>query len=103
MQALIFSVSISFTFHGKGKRGFRGVQSTFEAPCSKLQGIFDRKECGLLLIHSLTPLQAAGNALAFAVQKDQNANAQESDQWLMQRTVWTVGETLSSGRDGLGD
>jgi hypothetical protein len=37
-------------------------------PCSKLQGIFDRKECGLLLIRSHSPPQAAGNALAFAVQ-----------------------------------
>jgi hypothetical protein len=25
----------------------------FEEPCSKLQGIFDRKECGLFLIRSL--------------------------------------------------
>jgi len=40
-----------------------------EAPCSKLQGIFDRKECGLFMIRSLTPPQAAGNALAFAVKK----------------------------------
>jgi hypothetical protein len=39
-----------------------------EAPCSKLQGIFDRKECGLLWIRSLPPPPAAGNALAFAVQ-----------------------------------
>jgi hypothetical protein len=39
-----------------------------EDPCSKLQGIFDRKECGLFMIRSLTPPQATGNALAFAVQ-----------------------------------
>jgi hypothetical protein len=40
-----------------------------EDPCSKLQGIFDRKECRRLFrIRSLTPPQAAGNALAFAVQ-----------------------------------
>jgi hypothetical protein len=39
-----------------------------EAACSKLQGIFDRKECGLLLVRSLPPPQAAGNALAFAAQ-----------------------------------
>jgi hypothetical protein len=24
-----------------------GAQNKFEDPCSKLQGIFDRKECGL--------------------------------------------------------
>jgi hypothetical protein len=40
----------------------------FEDPCSKLQGIFDRKECGLLMMRSLTPPQTAGNALALAVQ-----------------------------------
>ena len=33
-----------------------------------LQGIFDRKEVGHFKIRSLTPQQAAGNALAFAVQ-----------------------------------
>jgi len=32
------------------------------------EGILDRKECGLLLIRSHFPPQAAGNALAFAVQ-----------------------------------
>jgi hypothetical protein len=41
-----------------------------EDPCSRLQGIFDRKESGLLKIRSLTPPQAAGNALAFAVQEE---------------------------------
>jgi hypothetical protein len=42
------------------------TQKTFiiEEPCSKLQGIFDRKENGHFLIRSLTPPQAAGNALA---------------------------------------
>jgi hypothetical protein len=44
-----------------------GVQ--LKIPCSKLQGIFDRKEYGLFMIRSLTPPQAAGRALAFAVQK----------------------------------
>ena len=39
-----------------------------EAPCSKLQGIFDRKAICHFQIRSLTPQQAAGNALAFAVQ-----------------------------------
>jgi len=39
----------------------------FEEPCSKLQGIFDRKEVCYFQIRSLTPPQAAGNALAFAV------------------------------------
>jgi len=35
--------------------------------CSKLQGIFDRKECGLLRIRSPTPPHVSGNALAIAV------------------------------------
>jgi hypothetical protein len=39
-----------------------------EEPCSKLQGIFDRKECCRFIIRSLTPQQATGNALAMAVQ-----------------------------------
>jgi hypothetical protein len=45
-----------------------------EAPCSKLQGIFGRKECGLLLIRSLIPPIAAGNALACAVQVDRECS-----------------------------
>jgi hypothetical protein len=48
----------------------------FEAPRSKLLGMFclaavlrsDRKEVCHFQIRSLTPQQAAGNALAFAVQ-----------------------------------
>jgi hypothetical protein len=40
-----------------------------EDPCGKLQGIFDRKEVCHFQIRSLTPQQAAGNALAFAVQR----------------------------------
>ena len=40
-----------------------------EAPRSKLPGIFDRKEVCHFRIRSLTPQQAAGNALAFAFQK----------------------------------
>ena len=40
-----------------------------EDHCSKLQGIFDRKECGLFYDSLAYPPQAAGNALAFAVQK----------------------------------
>ncbi|MCK4388759.1 MAG: hypothetical protein KAV83_00800, partial [Desulfobacterales bacterium] len=40
----------------------------FEDPCSKLQGIFDRQEVCHFQIRSLTPPEAAGNALAFAVQ-----------------------------------
>jgi len=39
-----------------------------EHPCSKLQGIFDRKEVYHFQIRSLTPQQSAGNALAFSVQ-----------------------------------
>jgi len=39
-----------------------------EDPCGKLQGISDRKEVYHFQIRSLTPQQAAGNALAFSVQ-----------------------------------
>jgi hypothetical protein len=38
-----------------------------EAPSRKQRGIFDRKEVFYFWIRSLTPPQAAGNALAFAV------------------------------------
>jgi hypothetical protein len=44
-----------------------------EDPCcpdSSGQGIFDRKEVCNFQIRSLTPQQAAGNALAFAVQQE---------------------------------
>jgi len=41
-----------------------------EDPCSKPQGIFDRKERCHFVIRSLTPPQAAGNALAYAVQQE---------------------------------
>jgi hypothetical protein len=44
-------------------------RDAIEDPCSKLQGIFDRKEVCHFQIRSLTPQQAAGNALAFAVQR----------------------------------
>jgi hypothetical protein len=43
-----------------------------EDPCSKLQGISDRKEVYDFQIRSLTPQQAAGNALAFSVQRSQH-------------------------------
>ncbi|MFH1580520.1 MAG: hypothetical protein ABIC39_00305, partial [Pseudomonadota bacterium] len=39
-----------------------------EAPRRKQRGIFDRKEVCYFWIRSLTPPQAVGNALAFAVQ-----------------------------------
>ena len=39
-----------------------------EEPRGKPRGIFDRKEFRLMLIRSLTPQQAAENALAIAVQ-----------------------------------
>ena len=45
-----------------------------EDPCSpdsSGQGIFDRKEVCHFQIRSLTPQQAAGNALAFAVQRNE--------------------------------
>jgi hypothetical protein len=35
-----------------------------EAPCSKLQGIFDPQGSNLFSNRSLTPQQATGNALA---------------------------------------
>jgi hypothetical protein len=35
-----------------------------EAPCSKPQGIFDPQGCNIYSNRSLTPQQAAGNALA---------------------------------------
>ena len=41
---------------------------TMEAPRSKLRGIFDRKEVHHSQIRSLPPQQAAGGALAIAVQ-----------------------------------
>jgi hypothetical protein len=36
-------------------------------PCSKLQGIFPVRNLNRSIIRSLTPQQAAGNALAIAV------------------------------------
>jgi hypothetical protein len=39
-----------------------------EGPCSKLQGNFDCKKFCSINIRSLSPLQAAGNALSVAVQ-----------------------------------
>jgi hypothetical protein len=47
-------------------------------PCSKLQGIFDRKEVCHFWIRSLTPQQATGNALAFAVQKELKKTGKDS-------------------------
>ena len=44
------------------------IHKQIEAPRSKLRGIFDRKEVCHFQMRSLTPQQAAGNALAFAVQ-----------------------------------
>jgi hypothetical protein len=47
--------------------------SLIEEPCSKLQGIFDRKDFrSNFYMRSLTPQQAAGNALAVAVQSCYN-------------------------------
>jgi hypothetical protein len=46
----------------------RQIHWDIEAPCSKLQGIFDCKESSHFQIRSLTLQQAAGNALAIAVQ-----------------------------------
>jgi hypothetical protein len=44
------------------------LESWFEAPRSKLRGIFDRREYRLFLIRSLTPQQATEIALAISVQ-----------------------------------
>ena len=44
--------------------------SVIEEPRGKPRGIFDRKEFCLFLIRSLTPQQAAENALAIAVQEN---------------------------------
>jgi len=45
------------------------MRQSIEESCSKLQGIFDRKDfLSNFYIRSLTPQQAAGNALAVAVQ-----------------------------------
>ena len=46
------------------KSGARAI----EAPCRKLQGIFDRKEFGRFMIRPLPIPQAAGNTLALSVQ-----------------------------------
>jgi hypothetical protein len=48
------------------------TRGMIEEPRGKPRGIFDRKEFYLFLIRSLTPQQAAENALAIAVQPDQN-------------------------------
>ncbi|PKN62808.1 MAG: hypothetical protein CVU57_22730 [Deltaproteobacteria bacterium HGW-Deltaproteobacteria-15] len=49
--------------------GFRASDFEFiEAPCSKLQGIFDLLRISSILDRSLTPQQAAGLALAVSVQ-----------------------------------
>jgi len=45
------------------------IFNQIEAPRRKQRGIFDRKDVCYFWIRSLTPPQAAGNALAFAVQK----------------------------------
>jgi integrase len=50
-------------------RGSDLLTFTIEDPCSRLQGIFDRKEVCHFQIRSLTPQQAPGNALACAVQR----------------------------------
>jgi hypothetical protein len=44
------------------------LDKAIEDPCHKLQGIFDREELCHFQIRSLTPQQAAGLALALAVQ-----------------------------------
>ena len=49
-----------------------------KTPCSKLQGVFDRKVICRFQIRSLTPQLAAGNALAFAVQMSPDNTALET-------------------------
>jgi sugar phosphate isomerase/epimerase len=53
-----------------------------EAPCSKLQGIFDCKDESNFLIRSLTPQQNAGNALTVTVQRWQERVCQSLQQLL---------------------
>jgi len=50
-----------------------GFAAVIEDPSSKLQGIFDRTERCQFTIRSLTSQQAAGNALAIAVQVGNNS------------------------------
>ncbi|MDO9565332.1 MAG: hypothetical protein Q7J15_01110 [Candidatus Desulfaltia sp.] len=45
------------------------AKELIEAPRRKQRGIFDRKEVCHFWIRSLTPPQAAGNALTFAIQE----------------------------------
>jgi hypothetical protein len=47
---------------------FYQISCKIEEPRGKPRGFFDRKEFCLFLIRSLTPQQAAENALAIAVQ-----------------------------------
>ena len=64
-----------------------------EDPCSpdsSGQGIFDRKEICHLQIRSLTPQQATGTALAFAVQ----LNEADVPEMLTEPGKWLDGDTL---------
>jgi hypothetical protein len=61
-----------------------------EDPCRKGQGIFDRKEIYRFQIRSLTPEQATGNALAFAVQQ----NEADVPKMLTEPGKWLDGDTL---------
>jgi hypothetical protein len=60
-----------------------------EDPCSKPQGIFDRKEVCHFQIRSLTPQQAAGSALAFAAQR----NEADVPEMLTEPGKWPDGDT----------
>ncbi|MDY7036906.1 MAG: hypothetical protein SV375_12180 [Thermodesulfobacteriota bacterium] len=68
----VFAIIFSFDVHAESVSDKLpqdvGSKYTIEAPRSKLRGIFDRKELCHFQIRSLTPQQATGNALAFAVQ-----------------------------------
>jgi hypothetical protein len=62
------SKGAEFNFSSSKGAEFNFSSEIIESPCSKLQGIFDRKEICYFYIRSLIPQQAAGNALAIAVQ-----------------------------------
>jgi hypothetical protein len=60
------------------------------SPHESGQGIFDRKEVCHFHIRSLIPQQAAGNALAFAVQQ----NDADVPEMLTEPGKWLDGDTL---------
>jgi hypothetical protein len=62
------NVRVIYPYSRSVRGSKRRASAAIEAPCSKLQGIFDRN-ADIFWIRSLTPQLAAGLALAFAVHK----------------------------------